>query len=131
MSEATGQGAPALDVDALMRAHLARVFNERDADLRARALEELYVEDAELVDPQGVSRGREAISRTIGALHAALPPGFDFAPTGPATGHHGAACLRWRGGPPANPSAMTGTDVARIEDGRIASLYVFVDPAAS
>jgi hypothetical protein len=31
---------------------------------------------------------------------------------------------------PDGPVAITGTDVAHIEDGRIKLLYVFVDPVA-
>jgi hypothetical protein len=45
-------------------------------------------------------------------------------------GHNGAARLFWRAGPPDGPAAITGTDVAHIENGRIKLLYVFVDPVA-
>jgi hypothetical protein len=37
--------------------------------------------------------------------------------------------LFWRAGPLDGPVAITGTDFAHIEDGRIKRLSVFVDPA--
>ena len=118
-----------VDFDALMQANLVHVFNERDADRRRAALREFYTEDATLYDPETVATGREAISGAVNNLHLSLPPDFVFTATGHAVGHNGAARLFWRAGPPDGPVAVTGTDVAHIEGGRIKSLYVFVDPA--
>jgi hypothetical protein len=39
------------ECDVLMRAHLARVFAERDTGRRLAALQELYAEDATLFEP--------------------------------------------------------------------------------
>jgi hypothetical protein len=123
-------GAPAaVDFDALMRAHLARVFNERDGSRRLQALEELYAEDATLFEPHAAVTGHDAISRAVDILHGSLPPAFQFSATGPAVGHNGVARLHWRAGPLEGPAAVTGTDVAHVENGRIKALYVFVDPA--
>jgi hypothetical protein len=120
--------ADAVDLDALMQANIVRVFNERNPDRRRAALGDLYAEDATLYDPETVATGREAISQAVDSLHRMLPPDFVFTATGPAVGHSGAARLFWRAGPPDGPVAVTGTDVAHIEDGRIKLLYVFVDP---
>ena len=120
----------AIDLDALMQANIARVFNERNSDRRRAALGELYTENATLCDPETVATGREAISRAVDNLLRILPPDFVFTATGHAVGHNGAARLFWRAGPPDGPVAITGTDVAHIEDGRIKLLYVFVDPVA-
>ncbi len=126
----TGSVAPMpVDFDALMQAHLARVFGERDADRRLGALEELYAGDATLFEPHAAATGREAISDAVGALQASLPPGFVFAAAGPAVGHNGVARLHWRAGPPHGPAAVTGTDVAHVENGKIKALHVFLDPA--
>jgi ketosteroid isomerase-like protein len=122
--------ADAVDLDALMQANIVCVFNERDPDRRRAALGELYTEDATLCDPETAATGREAISEAVDSLHRMLPPDFVFAATGHAVGHNGAARLFWRAGPPDGPAAITGTDVAHIEDGRIKLLYVFVDPVA-
>ncbi len=117
------------DFDALMQAHLARVFGERDAGRRLRALKELYTEDATLFEPHAAATGHEAISGAVDGIQASLPAGFVFTASGAAVGHNGVARLRWCAGPPDGPVAVTGTDVARVENGRVKALYVFVDPA--
>jgi hypothetical protein len=104
------------------------VFSTRNADRRRSALTELYTEDATLYDPEGVATGAEAISGLIGNLLQTLPADFAFTDVGQAVGHNGAARLFWRAGPPNGPAAITGTDVAFFENGRIKRLYVFVDP---
>jgi hypothetical protein len=117
-----------IDLDALMQANIVRVFNERNPDRRLAALGELYTEGATLCDPETVATGRDSISDAIESLHRMLPPDFAFTATGHAVGHNGAARLFWRAGPPERPAAITGTDVAHFENGRIKLLYVFVDP---
>jgi SnoaL-like domain len=120
----------ASEFDALMQANIVRVFNERDADRRRIALSELYSEGATLYDPETVATGWDAISRAVEDLLLRLPPDFVFSATGHAVGHNGAARLFWRVGPSDGPVAVTGIDVAHIENGRIKLLYVFVDPGA-
>jgi hypothetical protein len=125
------QGTTAADAgefDALMQANVVRVFNERNPDRRLAALDELYAENATLCDPETAATGRKAISEAIDSLHRMLPPAFTFTSAGHAVGHNGAARLCWRAGPPDGPVAVTGIDVAFIENGRIKLLYVFVDP---
>ena len=126
---ATTEATGAIDLDALMQANIIRVFNERNSDRRRAALGELYAEDATLYDPETVASGREAISGAVDNLLLSLPPNFAFTAVGHAVGHNGAARLFWQAGPPDGPVAVTGTDVAHIENGRIRRLYVFVDPA--
>lgn len=121
--------ADVIDLDVLMQANIVRVFNERNAERRRVALSELYAEGATLYDPETVATGREAISAAVDNLLLSLPPDFVFTAIGHAVGHNGAARLFWSAGPPHGPVAVTGTDVAHIEDGRIKVLYVFVDPA--
>jgi ketosteroid isomerase-like protein len=119
-----------IDYDALMRANLARVFGERDASRRIEAIRELYAEDAVLHEPDASVSGHAAISEAVSALLASLPPDFVFSAAGPAVGHNGLGRLNWRSGPPGGPVAVTGTDVARVEGGRIRSLHVFLDPVS-
>jgi hypothetical protein len=124
----TTKSAQVVDLDAFMRANMNRVFNERNGEHRLAALGELYANDATLYDPEAVVTGREAISIAVDGLLGNFPPHFVFTAAGPAVGHNGAARLFWRLGPPGGPVAVTGTDVALIEHGRIKRLYVFVDP---
>jgi hypothetical protein len=119
-----------IDYDSLMRANLARVFSERDTSRRIAAIRELYVEDAVLHEPHASVSGHAAISEAVSTLLASLPPNFVFRAAGPAAGHNGLGRLNWRSGPPDGPVAVTGTDVAQVEGGRIRSLHVFLDPAS-
>jgi SnoaL-like domain len=131
--EARAGMSPAVAVpvnfDALMQAHLSRVFGERDGSRRLHALKELYAEDAALYEPDATATGYEAISGAVEALYTHLPSSFVFTASGPAVGHNGVARLHWRAGPPDGRVAVTGTDVAWVENGRIKTLYVFIDPA--
>src|ERR1700693_2953545 len=111
--------AGAIDLDALMQANLLRVFGDRNAAPRRAALAELYAEDATLYDPETVATGRDAISAAVDDLLRRLPPDFVFTAAGPAVGHNGAGRLFWRAGPPGGRVAVTGTDVALVEDGRV------------
>jgi len=121
----------AIDYNRLMQANLKRVFNERDAGRRIVAIRELYAEDAVLYEPDASAKGHAAISETVTTLLAHLPPNFVFSAAGPAIGHHDTGRLKWLSGPPDGPAAATGMDVAHFEQGRIHSLYVFLEPAGA
>ena len=118
-----------VDYDGLLQANLTRVFGQRDVEKRIAAIRDLYAPDAILYEPDSVSAGHQAIADAVGALLASLPPNFVFTALGPAVGHHGLARLRWRAGHAEGPPVATGTDVVRLEAGRIQSLHVFLDPA--
>ncbi|GJD65019.1 nuclear transport factor 2 family protein [Methylobacterium frigidaeris] len=124
----TGSAAGEPDYDCLLRSNLARVFNERDAATRAAALADLFVDDPVMFEPTGIVRGRAAISAVAGGLLEQFGPDFRFVPEGDALGHHGLGTLHWRAGPEGGPVAVTGIDAAEIVDGRIARLWVLLDP---
>jgi hypothetical protein len=111
-----------------MQGHLERVFGQRDSGRRLEALRDIYAEDASLFEPHAAAAGHVAISNAVDALQASMPPEFGFTAIGVAIGHNGLGHLRWRAGPPGGPAAVTGTDVAHVENGRIKTLHVFVDP---
>jgi hypothetical protein len=115
------------DYDHLLRANLERVFNERDVPKRNAALDELYVADPILYEPTAIVRGRAAISEVVTKLLEQFGPAFSFAPSGAAVGHHGIAVLHWQSSPP-GPNAVTGMDAAEVVDGRIARLWVLLNP---
>lgn len=121
----------AIDNDRLMRANLAKVFNERDAGKRVSAIGELYSEGAMLYEPPDTAaEGHAAICEAVTHLLASLPPDFAFTATGPALGHNGIGRLRWQAGLPNGPVAVNGMDIASFQDGRIHSLHVFIEPNA-
>lgn len=119
------------DFDALLRANLERVFNERDRDRRASALADLFVDEPIMYEPTGVVQGREAIATVAGKLLEQFGPAFRFTPTGTAVGHHGLGSLQWQAGLESGPVLVTGADVAEIVDGRIARLWVLLNPSAA
>ncbi len=118
-----------IDYDGLMQANLARVFGERDAGKRFKAIRGLYAEDAVLNEPHASAKGHAAINEAVTSLLTSLPPGFVFHAIGPAIGHHNIGRLKWRSGPADGPAAVTGMDIAHFEGNRIHSLFVFLEPA--
>ncbi len=115
------------DYDALLRANLQRVFNERDPVLRDAAIADLYVPDPIMYEPDAIVKGRQAISDIAGKLLRNFGPDFTFVPEGKGLGHHGMATLRWHAGTPGNPPTVMGADTAEIIEGRIARLWVLLD----
>ncbi|HEX8045772.1 nuclear transport factor 2 family protein [Rhizobium sp.] len=120
-----------IDYNGRMQANLARVFGERDTGQRLAAIRELYAEDAVLYEPDAAATGHIAINEAVTALLSSLPPNFVFTAIGPAVDHHGVGRLRWQSGPPNGPVAVTGTDVAHFEGGKIQTLHVFIDAAVA
>ena len=106
------------------------MFNERDAVKRDAAIAEFFVANPVMYEPDNVVEGRSAISAVAGHLLEQFGPSFRFTPAGPAVGHHGLAVLRWEAGPVGEPVAVTGSDAAQIVDGRIACLWVLLNPSA-
>ncbi len=123
--------APEPNYDQLLRANLERVFNERYAVKRTLALEELFVAEPVMYEPTGIVRGRAAIAAVAGKLLEQFGPTFRFTPIGAAVGHHNLGSLRWQAGPDGGPVAVTGTDVAEVVEGRIARLWVLLDPPSA
>ena len=119
------------DYDYLLRSNLERVFNERDAQKRAAALEDLFVAEPTLYEPTNIVTGRAAISAVAGSLLEQFGPSFHFTPEGDAVGHHGLGLLHWRGGPADGPVVVTGMDAAEVVDGRIARLWVLLNQPKS
>lgn len=119
-----------IDYDGLMQANATRVFSERDPVRRLEAIRALYATEAVLVEPEGIAEGQAAIQAAVNELLAKLPPTFVFTAVGQAIGHHGVGRLLWKAGPPGGPVAVTGMDIAHFKNGRIQTLYVFLDPLA-
>jgi len=117
------------DYHHLLQSNLSAVFSEREPVARMRAIEIFYSTDPTFYEPVDVVRGRQAISDTIDRLLASFPPDFAFTVSGPAIGHHDRCCVQWRGGSPGQTALVSGTDVVEVENGRIKSIYVFIDPS--
>ena len=79
----------------------------------------------------GVFVGRDALDKFAGDLRATHPQ-FVYTPHGEAQALHDAGVLAWGSGPKGEAPDYTGLDVIIVSaDGRIAKLYVFLNPKLS
>ena len=114
----------------LLHRNLQEVFGEGDATRRRAALEELYTEDCVLCVPPGTFVGRAALDKFAGDLRARHPQ-FVYTPHGEPQALHNAGRLAWGSGPRGEAPEYTGLDVIIVRDGKIATLYVFLDSMPS
>src|SRR6516165_3216956 len=75
-------------------------------------------------------RRAAALDTFAGDLRATHPH-FVYAPHGEAQALHNAGRLAWGSGPRGEAPVYTGLDVIITRDGKIAALYVFLDPVQS
>ena len=114
----------------LLHRNLQEVFGESNAERRRAAIGELYTEDCMLYTPPGIFVGPEALDKFAGDLRATHPDSV-YTPHGEAQALHSAGRLAWGSGPRGEPPNYTGLDVVIVRDGKIAALYVFLDPVQS
>ena len=103
------------------------VFGEGDAARRRAAVQDLYTEDCVLHVPPGVFVGHDALDKFAGDLRAKHPH-FVYTPHGEPQALHNAGILAWGSGPKGDVPDYTGLDVVIVRDGKIATLYVFLNP---
>jgi ABC-type hemin transport system substrate-binding protein len=113
----------------LAHRNLLEVFGERDAGTRAKVIREIYAEDVEFADPDGVVVGWDSLDRKAqGLLDEA--PGFVFTPAGAVRVVQDLTLLAWHFGPEGAPPVASGTDISIVENGRIRRLYTMLDTPA-
>ena len=117
-------------INELLNRNLLEVFGEGDAARRRAAIAELYTEDCLLYVPLGVFAGRDALDKFAGDLRATHPH-FVYTPHGQGQAVHNCGILAWDSGPKGEAPDYTGLDVIIVRDGRIAALYVFLNPKLS
>jgi hypothetical protein len=103
-------------------------FNETDAARRRQLLDMLYASDSRYIDPHVDLQGTEEINGFISATQERFP-GFTFRLAGAVDAHHDQARFQWHAGPADDPDQYVGFDVIVTEDGRIRSVYGFMDAA--
>jgi hypothetical protein len=111
----------------LMERNVSEVFGERDPGRRERAIAELYADDCALYDAEGESIGQTAVSDHVGRILDEGAPGFAFNVVGPAEVIHDLGRLRWQMGSAGAPPVVSGTDVAIFANGKIRTLYTFIE----
>ena len=109
----------------LLLDNLFAVFNVRDPERRLEAIERNYTEDVIWTDPDGTTQGHHALNERAQALLDRLP-NFVFRAAGPVYVSGELGLLAFIMGPPEEPPAVTGIDVALARDGRIAVLHTLL-----
>ena len=91
------------------------------------AIKNLYSEDAVFFEAEQRFEGRQTISDAVAALQASLSRRVRILGGGSPARNHDVGRLFWRLGPAGSPPVVNGMDVAQFKDGRIRSLYVFLN----
>jgi len=115
------------DATAMAERYLA-TFNETDPGQRLALIEALYTADGTYTDPNADLRGPTQIDAFVAQTQETFP-GYRFTVASQIDAHHNQARFQWHGGPPDEPDRYVGFDVIVAEDGRISSVYGFMDRA--
>jgi hypothetical protein len=111
-----------------MERNVLEVFGERDSGRRKSVIDELYTEDCTFFEADDQISGRDALNAKVGHILEEAP-GFVFRLAGQAEVNHDHGRLRWHFGPNGAAPVVKGMDVAVFKQGRICSLYAFLDKA--
>jgi catechol 2,3-dioxygenase-like lactoylglutathione lyase family enzyme len=87
---------------------------------------EINADNIKLIDPFFTSTGIEKLNSFINELQK-NHPGYVFSVAGKIISHHNTVKFNWNYGSKSNPKEITGTDLMILENGRIKSLYVFIN----
>jgi hypothetical protein len=113
-------------VETLLLRNLQEVFGEGDPERRRSAIEQLYTKDCVVNLPIGQYRGHDALDRIRGELRA-LHPSYIYIPhNAPGVVQDGGR-IDWGSGPAGEPPRYTGIDIIITRDGKISTLYVFLN----
>jgi hypothetical protein len=112
-------------VNNLMEANLLGVFNERDAQQRALAIETTYATDVRWTDDEGIVVGREALEAKATALQSQMQ-GLVFTTASPVYQTRGLGYLAWELGPDGGDPVASGFDVAVVRNDLISELYTVI-----
>lgn len=111
----------------LMEANLKHVWSERNATRRMQVIETIYTHDSVLYEVNDTMEGYAAISATVDTVLKNMPEEFIFSSIKPVVINNNMGRSFWGVGPKGQPPVTTGMDIAIFEDGKIKSLYVFLD----
>lgn len=111
----------------LMEENLSQVWNERDALNRIKAIQKIYTTDSNLYHVGHQTKGHEAINESVSNVVANMPEEFTFFKLKPVIINNNVGRLIWGMGSNKESIVATGMDIAVFEEGKIQSLYVFLD----
>lgn len=106
-------------------------WNQTDPEARAKAVADLWTEDATYTDPLADVTGHAGIAAVIEAAQGMFP-GLVFSAGEVYDAHHHIARFTWHLGPEGGEPVAIGFDVAELaEDGRIRKALGFLDKVPS
>lgn len=111
----------------MMEDNLNRVWNEKNTNTRKKFIENIFTAEANLYHVGQQVKGIESISNSVTDTLQKLPPNFVFTQLKPVIINNSIGRLIWGAGPKGEAPVATGMDIAHFENGKIKSLYVFLD----
>lgn len=111
----------------IMEDNLQLVWSERDDVRRMEAIEKIYAKAAALYHVGHKAEGLDAINKSVGSVLSNMPADFVFTKLKPVIINNSIGRLIWAVGPKGQAPVATGMDIAHFENGKIKSLYVFLD----
>jgi hypothetical protein len=116
-------------IERLQENHVA-AWNEKVREKRDNLLKTIYAEDIKMYDPDTVFQSLAEVSDFIGTLHS-QDPNFYFSAAKPMNFTQNGARLFGHIGTRENPNMMSSMDFFIIENGKVAHLYVMIEPTAA
>ncbi|MEV6287081.1 nuclear transport factor 2 family protein [Kribbella sp. NPDC051770] len=103
------------------------IWNETDAEQRARLIEKTWTPDGHFVDPSFEATGYEELSAMVGTAQGMFP-GLRFAVVGKIDEHHDRVRWTWELAADGQEAVAGGTDIVTVgAGGRIRSVVGFLD----
>ena len=111
----------------LLEDNLKQIFGERDEVRRMAAIKKIYSKDFTVFEVGGLVKGYDDLAKHINAILKNLPPDFVFKKIKPVIINNNVGRMVWGLGPEGKDPVATGMDIVHFEEGKIKSLYVFLD----
>lgn len=111
----------------LLEDNLEQVFGAQDEARRMAAIKRIYSKDFTVFEVSGLVTGYDALANHVKAILKNLPPDFVFRKIKPVIINNNVGRMVWGVGPEGKDPVATGMDIVHFEEGKIKSLYVFLD----
>ena len=111
----------------LLEENLQKVWGERDEVRRMETIQNIYANASVLYHVGHKTEGLDAINKSVSSVLSNMPANFVFTKLKPIIINNSIGRLIWGVGPKGQAPVSTGMDIAHFENGKIKSLYVFLD----
>lgn len=114
------------DLVLLMEKNFTSVWCQRDTNSRMKSIENIYSADSRLHLGHQTT-GHKAINHSLNKILRNMPAAYTFFKLKPIEINNDIGRLHWGLGPNIESIVVTGMDIAVFENGKIKSMYVFLD----